>query len=282
MKLSGKTIVLTGASGGIGQAIARRLAAAGARLVLTGRQKSALDTLCESLDNQDQGHLVLPSDLATVEGRSQLVSFCEELINGPDILINAAGVGSFDLLQDQDESEIEHLFQMNAIAPIWLTHALLPMLARKPEAAIVNIGSVFGYLGHPGFALYCSSKFAIRGFSEALGRELKGGSVKVLHLAPRATDTPLNDSRIQGFNREMKNRVDSPELVAEQLYLCLVNGRWGSRVIGQPERLFTLLNALFPTLIDHFIGKSLGAVERYARGQRVDIHEQAILPEEVS
>ncbi|MDT8427231.1 MAG: SDR family oxidoreductase [Pseudomonadales bacterium] len=265
MQIAGKTILLTGASGGIGSQIAHRLARAGARLILVGRQESVLQALAAELDSTPLGHMALSADVASAEGREQISLFCGNLVHGPDILINAAGLGSFDLLADENPEKVEALFQVNVIAPILLSQALLPGLCSKQEAAIVNIGSVFGFIGYPGFSLYGSSKFALRGFSEALQRELATSRVRVLHLAPRATDTAINDTRVQGFNHALGNAVDKPEQVAEQLYQCLVNERWGHRVIGWPERFYVVLNALLPGMVGKAIVGTLHKVVQFSR-----------------
>lgn len=91
-----------------------------------------------------------------------------------------------------------------------LTHALLPLLQRAPEAAVVNVGSAFGALGHPGFTAYCASKFGLRGFTEALARELADGKIRVLYLAPRVTATAMNDSRVEALNTALGHVVDPP------------------------------------------------------------------------
>lgn len=265
MQVAGKTILLTGASGGIGSQIARRLARAGARLILVGRQEAALQSLSAELETTPLGHMTLNADIASAEGREQVCQFCKNLLHGLDILINAAGVSSFDLLTDESPEKVEAIFQINVIAPILLTQALLPGLVSKQEAAIVNIGSVFGFIGYPGFSLYGSSKFALRGFSEALQRELASSQVRLLHLAPRATDTGINDQRVQGLNHVLKNAVDKPEQVAEQLYQCLLNERWGHRVMGWPERFYVVLNAVMPATVSRTIAGTLHKVVQFSR-----------------
>ena len=129
-----------------------------------------------------------------------------------------------------------------------LTHALLPQLERAPAAMVVNVGSIVGSIGLPGQVAYASSKFAIHGFSEALRRELAGSGVRVVYVAPRATDTAMNDAAQRAV------RSDAPERVATIIADSMRRGR-RERFLGWPERLFVKLNALAPGLVDQSVSK---------------------------
>ncbi len=261
MELSGRTAVLTGASGGIGAALARALAGAGVELVLAGRDAGRLAALRRELGER---HRVVVADLATSAGRTAVIEACAALSHGLDLLINNAGVGAFGLFEDADAADLERLLAVNLTAPVLLTHGLLPLLQRAPEAAVVNVGSAFGALGHPGFTAYCASKFGLRGFSEALARELADGKIRVLYLAPRATATAMNDSRVEALNTALGNAVDPPEAVAEGL-LRLLHGRRRRLGLGRPEALFARLNALLPGALDAGLARQLPLIRRFAR-----------------
>lgn len=129
---------------------------------------------------------------------------------------------------------------------------------------MVNLGSAFGSLGYPGFSLYCASKFGLRGFSEALARELADSKIRILHLAPRATATAMNDRRVDALNETLGNAVDPPEAVARAL-LRLLRGRRRRLALGRPEILFGLLNALTPGSVDAGIARQLPVIRRCAR-----------------
>lgn len=261
MELSGKTAVLTGASGGIGTALARALAGAGVELVLAGRDAARLAALRRELGER---HRVAVADLATGAGRAALIDACAALRHGLDILINNAGVGAFGLFEDAEPADLERLLAINLTAPVLLTHGLLPLLQRAPEAAVVNVGSAFGALGHPGFTAYCASKFGVRGFSEALAREFADGKIRVLYLAPRATATAMNDSRVEVLNTALGHAVDPPEAVADGL-LRLLRGRRRRLGLGRPEALFARLNALVPGALDAGLARQLPLIRRFAR-----------------
>jgi len=140
------------------------------------------------------------------------------------------------------------------------------MLQSQPAATIVNVGSIFGYLGYPGCAAYSASKFALRGFSEALRRELADGPVRVLHFAPRATRTEFNSDALNALNAELGTATDSPTKVAEEL-VRLLHRPVRERLLGMPEKLFARINQLWPALVDSALRKQLAVIRGYARGR---------------
>jgi short-subunit dehydrogenase len=146
-----------------------------------------------------------------------------------------------------------------------LTRRLLPLLLAQPAARIVNVGSIFGYLGYPGHAAYCASKFALRGFSEALRRELADGPVQVTYFAPRATRTAMNGAAMCALNAELGVVMDPPESVAGAL-VALLEKPASERPLGMPERLFAWLNQVTPRLVDRALLRQLPVIRRYARG----------------
>lgn len=260
MKLEGKLVLLTGASGGIGEALAQELAAQGARLLLHGRRASALERLRKELPHPER-HQTVIADLGSPQERTKLLQH-PALDEGLDVLINNAGCNQFAWLEDQSSEQVERQLLLNVEAPIQLTRMLLPRL-RKP-AVIMNVGSSFGAIGYAGYSVYCASKFALRGFSEALGRELEGTGIQVLHFAPRATRTRLNSEAAYEMNAELGTRTDSPQDVAEEAVIALCNETRRSW-LGWPEKLFVRLNGLLPGLVDRALAKQKPIIERYAR-----------------
>ena len=131
-----------------------------------------------------------------------------------DILINCAGVQNFGFFAEETAADTATLFNVNTIAPIALTNAVLPHMLKKGKGQIVNVGSIFGSIGFPCFASYSASKFALRGFSEALRRELTGTGVGVTYVAPRFTRTAFNRSVVARMANALKMNQDEPESVA--------------------------------------------------------------------
>ena len=261
MELRGKTVLLTGASGGIGQAIALQLAAAGARLVLVARNTARLATLqAELVAKHPADHQIFSADLTKEQERQDLLAFVRDQ-HGIDLLINNAGISQFGLVAQQDYAT---QLSTNLLMPMLLTQTLLPELQRKSAAMIVNVGSAFGSIGYPGFTGYSASKFGLRGFTEALKRELSDSAVQVLYFAPRATDTSINSDAVVAMNRELGNQSDSPALVAEALVQQIQQNQ-ARRFIGWPEQLFVRVNAVLPGIVDKALAAKLAVIRRYAQ-----------------
>lgn len=256
-------IVLTGAAGGIGSAVARRLAEAGAELILADLRAEPLERVRASLAAKRPVHLV-PADVSTEAGRAALVAAaCEQRAN---VLINVAGVNPFGLFAEQTGAEIARAMAINATAPMLLCHALLPLLAERERAQIINVGSTFGSIGFPGFSVYSASKFAVRGFSEALRRELADTGIRVQYVAPRATRTVLATDRVRAMNDELGVGMDSPEDVANAIERALRSER-AEVYLGRAERAFAKLNGLLPRLVDRSLRRQLPIVRRHAASQ---------------
>jgi short-subunit dehydrogenase len=266
MNLHGKIVFLTGASGGIGRAIARRLATEGAILILVGRTLPALQQLAQELDLQANNGFVLEADIATHGGREKIRTALLALPQPVDVLLNCAGISLFGFLTDNSPEAIEQVIATNVTAGILLTRLVLPFLHRE-QGRILTVGSSFGGLGYPGFAAYCASKFALRGFSEALRRELSDGQIQVGYLAPRATNTAINSPAIMAMNNTLGNAMDEPELVAAVAVKMLQATQMRDRNIGWPERLFLRINSIFPRIIDAALRKQLPIIRRYANTQ---------------
>jgi len=259
MQLSASRVILTGATGGMGQAMVAELCAAGAQVLVVGRQDKALQALVARFDGQVS---CLQADLRNAADRARVVQEAQ-LMDGFNLLINAAGINHFGLFEAMQDSAIEDLIQTNLIATLQLTRALLPLLRAQPQSGVVNIGSTFGSIGYPGFSVYCASKFALRGFSEALRRELADTRVGVLYMSPRATRTDMNSAAVEAMNAELQVNMDSPELVAAQLVKALETDLREVH-LGFPERLLVRLNGLLPRLIDKALRRQLPTIQHYA------------------
>jgi short-subunit dehydrogenase len=258
MKIEASRVLITGAAGGIGSSVAQRLAASGAKLLLTDVHADALARVTAKMGRP---HAAVVADVTTHEGRSALATRAREA--DVNVLINIAGVNPFGLFAEQPAAEIERALLINTCAPMLLCQALIPLLSRSSDAHIVNVGSTFGSIGFPGFCVYSATKFAIRGFSEALRRELADTSIRVHYVAPRATRTALSTDRIRAMNDELKVGMDAPETVARAIERALRHERRES-YLGLPERIFAKLNAMVPGLVDRALRKQLPTIQRHA------------------
>ena len=258
MQLTNARILLTGATGGLGEALARELARAGAQLLIAGRDVPKLAALSATLG---AGSASVRADVTRPEGIAAIVGAAQEF--NINMLINNAGIGAFGLYDEQNWPTIEQLIATNLAAPMQLTQALLPWLKSRPAAAIVNVGSTFGTVPFAGFVAYSATKAGLRGFSQSLRRELADTHIAVVHIAPRAIDTPLNTPEVNALNRELKTASDSPAEVARAIVTTLQkNGK--ERHIGFPERFFAWLNGVAPGLVDNGVAGKLPAIKRHA------------------
>jgi short-subunit dehydrogenase len=257
--------VLTGAGGGIGAAMAAALAPLCQSLVLVGRDPARLARVERELLRAGARCRAVAADLTTGAGRDAVVRACLDTRGGVDLLINNAGTSEFAWVADQTDEALERILRVNALAPMQLTRRLLPVLQAQPAATVVNVGSIFGYLGYPGCAAYSASKFALRGFTEALRRELADGPVRIVYFAPRATRTALNSDALCALNAELGVAMDAPALVAAELVRVLRRPA-NERLLGMPEKLFARLNQLLPGLVDGALRRQLPRIRRHARG----------------
>lgn len=256
--------IVTGASGGIGQALLAELLARGASVLAVARSPEKLDEFFSQPGAASKRLHIVRADLALPEGRRAVVSAASWLHAAPNLVIHGAASSSFGLFAENAADEVGRLLALNVTAPLQLTHDLLPLLKESPTAQVVAIGSTFGSIGYPGFAAYCASKFALRGAFEALAREHHGESVEFLYMSPRATRTNFNSPEVDALNQSLGNRVDSAEHVAREILRAI--GRGQRRLqIGWPEKLLVRLNSLLPGLLDRGIASQLPKIQQHAR-----------------
>ena len=266
---SGTCAILTGASGGIGQALLRELLAKGANVLAVARSPEKLDALFAEISTAKRKRIqVVRADLALPEGRRAVVSAASWLNTAPNLLIHGAASSSFGLFAEIAADEVGRLLALNVTSPLQLTHDLLPLLRESQTAQVVAIGSTFGSIGYPGFAAYCASKFALRGAFEALAREHHGESIAFLYMSPRATRTDFNSPEVDALNETLGNRVDSAEYVAAEIIKAIDHNQRRLQ-IGWPEKLLVRLNSLLPGLLDRGIASQLPKIQDHARGGRV-------------
>ncbi len=249
MNLNGARVILTGAGSGIGRSLALELARCGSVMVLVGRNPERLSGVAREVQAAGGRALAFAFDLSQVHGHERIAAFAVEKLGGVDILVNNAGISSFQEFARQDPADIDRLIRTNVTGPLLLTRAVLPLMLGEGRGRIVNVGSAFGSIAFAHWAAYSASKFALRGFSEALRRELDGSGVGVTHVAPRATRTSLNSDAVYRLSKQTGMSMDSPETVALAIVKAIETGR-DEHAIGGPERFFAKVNALFPGIVN--------------------------------
>lgn len=257
MEISSLRVLVTGASGGIGKRLATLLIESGASVLLHGRSQAQLKEYAKQCCLPESRFKIIEGDLNDPAALAQIVKAAKGYkIN---TLLNNAGINSFELFE---ESDIDAMVNTNVIATLHMTQLLLPHLRSLPTAIILNIGSTFGSIGFAGYVTYSTTKHAIKGFSEALRRELADTNIKVLYISPRATATKMNGAAVSELNTQIGVRTDSPDLVAREVIDSLKN-LLPTKQLGWPEKFQVKLNALFPGIVDGALRNKLTLIKKH-------------------
>jgi len=249
MHISKQRVILTGAGGAIGRALATRLYKQGARLVLTGRNMTILEELKSEMPLVE----IIGTDLSTDRGCSKVINFTVEKMGGIDILINLAGVGHFSQVERHTTADVHKLVSANLFAPILLSKLAVEVMRTQENACkIVNIGSILGSVGGAWHSVYAATKFGLRGFSESLRRELYDCNISVSYIAPRAVSSHTNPAHVQKMMDKVCLVIDSPDVVAKKIVSAIKHDKKEYH-IGFLETLLTKLNVMLPNISDFFL-----------------------------
>jgi short-subunit dehydrogenase len=246
MELSGKLAIVTGASRGIGRALAKELAKQGCGLLLTALEENELSAVSQEIRRKGLVPVeAMAVDLSAARDRKRLIDWILSRKNPPDILINNAGIGYFGRLEGADPTGIERTICINVSALVHLTHDLIPILKTRPRSKIVNVSSASSRLPYPGLAIYGATKAFVSSFSQSLAAELDGTSIDVLCFHPGFTLTPFMESAGMDMSRVKKILIHSPEKVAVEIVRAIRKDKhW-----GYPDlltRLSVLIGAVLP------------------------------------
>ena len=225
-RLSGKRILITGASSGIGHALALALARNDNKLLLTARRRDRLDDVTVAAAEQGSRVEFLAGDITDPSVRNDLVQLAADRFEGLDILINNAGIGGIGTFASADEARLRRIMEVNFFAVAELTRAALPALRASDDAVVANVGSVLGHFAVPKKSEYCASKFAMHGFTDALRMELASDGVDVLLISPSTVRSEFFDQAIRSQGDAAINRYSStPERVAKQIIRAIEYGK---------------------------------------------------------
>lgn len=187
MQIDGKRILLTGGSSGIGLETARALKAKGARLCITGRRPDALEAAATEL-----GCAYAVADVGTPEGVAATVAAAQTALGGIDVLINNAGIGEFERVEDVTWEMLEQVFAVNVFGPAMLAAAVVPGMKAQGQGTIVNIASTSSQRGFALGSVYGSSKFALRGMTQCWQEELRRYNIRVCQINPSEVTTAFH------------------------------------------------------------------------------------------
>jgi uncharacterized oxidoreductase len=198
MEIRNRRVLITGGSSGIGLALAQVLGLKGAHIAISGRRSDRLDAAIAHLRAAGVAAKPIAADVATESGRAATVEGALEALGGLDVLVNNAGGVRAGRLENTTEAEIRAMIEVDLVAPVLLTRALLPSLRDSGDSAIVNVTSGIALIGMPFYTTYAAVKAGLAHFGEALRRELSGEGIHVLTVYPGATETPMMQSSRAG------------------------------------------------------------------------------------
>lgn len=256
--LRGRRTLITGASGGIGQAIARQAAQAGARLILAARSAEPLEALAKELHATGAEVVAVPADVTSEGDRSHLLDVALTRFDGLDVLINNAGVGSFGHFADSSEDLLRQVMEVNFFAPAELIRKAVPVLTRGHQPAVVNVASMCGRCGIPAWPEYSASKHALCGLTEALRGELARFNIDVLLIVPGLTKSDLGRNLLRRTGRANIDFAHgmAPEDVARGVLKAVVRNRTET-ILGRDARWLLRVYRFLPGLVDRLLARKV-------------------------
>lgn len=266
-RIRGTTVVITGATSGIGRETALAFARGGAQVVVAGRRQERLDEVVAEIASRGGEALAVRSDVAENKQVEQLIDQTLDRFGRLDTLVNNAGVGIASRFEEQSLDDFKRVMDVNFWGAVYACKAAVPHMRQQSTGGlIINISSILGKRGLPFETAYCASKFALAGFSEALRTEVLADGIDVSTIFPGMIETELWESANNQTGLEMPNLV--PMFPARELARIIVQ----DARFPQPEIVMALdaqamnfFNRLAPGLMDFFIGQSVPFIEGYRR-----------------
>lgn len=242
-KLRGKTVVITGASSGIGRAAALELARRGADVVLAARRRERLEEVAAACRALGVKATPVVTDVSVRDDCERLIAAVPRV----DILVSNAGFGIYDPIETAAAGDLESMMQTNYFGAVYCTKAVLPQMLERREGAIVIVSSITGIMGYASMGGYCASKFALNGFAEALRSEVIARGVNVSMVCPATTDTDFfvtaERDKMPGASRMML--AMKPEKVARAVCDAAEDGRY-RRILPLFAHIYMRFKEIFP------------------------------------
>jgi 3-oxoacyl-[acyl-carrier protein] reductase len=232
-RLDGRVALVTGASGGIGAAIARGLHAQGAAVALSGTRREALDALAEELG---EGALICPANLSDPAAPAALIEQVEKALGGPDILVNNAGLTRDMLALRMGDADWQAVLEVDLSAPFRLARAALRGMLKKRWGRIISIASIVGVTGNAGQANYAAAKAGLIGLTKSLAQEVAPRGITCNVVAPGFVATPMTDALSEQQRAKLTERIplgrigEPKDVAAAVAYLASEEAGW---VTGQ-------------------------------------------------
>ena len=252
-----KTVLITGASSGIGKALALEFGNHGFAVVITGRDEVKLKEMSSLLTNKNIEHLWIKADVSVEEDNIKTFTEIQQKYGRLDVLINNAGISMRAMFNECSTEVIRNLININFMGTVYATKYALPLILES-KGSIVGISSIAGYRGLPARTGYSASKFAMQGFLEALRTELLHKGVHVLVACPGFTNSNIRNTALnaegnqQGESPLEEQKIMSAEEVAVHIYKAVIN-RKRDLILTTQGKLTVWVNKLFPNLADKLV-----------------------------
>jgi dehydrogenase/reductase SDR family member 7B len=255
--LTNKVMIVTGASSGIGKAIAEEGLSKGIRVVMAARNVDAMKAVAEASGCSEENFLIVKTDVGSREDCRNLVERTIEKFGSIDILINNAGISMRALFEQTDLSVLERLMKINFWGAVYCTHFALPWLL-KSKGSVVGVSSIAGYKGLPARTGYSASKFALQGFLESLRIENRKNGLHVLIACPGFTASNIRSTALYGDGSEQGEspRDESAMMPAEKVAILIfkaIEKKKHRLILTRQGKLTVLLNKFFPMLVDGLV-----------------------------
>jgi short-subunit dehydrogenase len=255
-RFSGKNVLITGASMGIGESLAILFAKEGANLALAARSAEKLEKVKTTCENYGAKAVVIPTDVASKDQVNHMVLETIANLGVIDILVNNAGYGLNCFIEDLTQEDLADQFSVNVYGCLYAVQAVLPQMKERGDGLIINVSSVAGRRGLPTMGPYCMSKFAVKAMSDSLLVELKPYGVHILSVEPGVIDTPFSSN---------KKVVNIPETERPKPFTAMPVDRLGKKILNAAykrkrvllapfhAKLLVFLNTFFPSFLDKMI-----------------------------
>jgi len=257
LKLNNARVIVTGASGGIGRAIAVEFGRRGARLALASRNRAALEEVAAAIKADGGSAIVIPTDV-TVDGAvKEMADAAIRELGGIDILVNNAGIGLTARIADASSGDVDKVFGLNVIAAAAAIRAVIPIMRAQRSGMVINISSMAGRVVIPRIGYYSASKFALTAIGDALRMEESHHGIKVMNVFPGTTQSSFGDNRLGTRGRQAHQVLPpvSAEKVARRVAQAVERDQRSVYVSWFPDRAGLAANWLAGWAVSRVLGR---------------------------